>query len=106
METQLQLFHHDSIIDGTWTSLSHLIVAVSGVVHTAKSIWINQKSGKDVKFKHYSISEFATSVENAEFFLRMASAKTKFSHKNIILNPALIIKTFIGIQDTTPHSVA
>jgi hypothetical protein len=27
-ETQLQLFHHGSVVGGTWTSPSHLIVAV------------------------------------------------------------------------------
>jgi hypothetical protein len=40
LETQLQLFHHGSIIGGTWTSPSHLVVAFLGVDHTAKPIQI------------------------------------------------------------------
>jgi hypothetical protein len=105
-ETQLQLFHHSSVLGGTWTCPTYRLVAVLGFDHSACPIQIAQKSVKDIKTKSHTMTEFATALETSELFENMKAPKLEFQFKNIIPIPVLLVQTFMSLNNTSLYSVA
>jgi hypothetical protein len=105
-ETQLQLFHHSSVLGGSWTCSTYHLEAVLGFDNFANPIQIIQKSVKDIKTKSHAMSDFSTNLETSELFENMKLAKLKFHFKNIIPIPVLLVQTFLSLKDTSPYSVA
>jgi len=105
-ETQLQLFHHGTILGGSWSSPSKQLVSVLGIDNAAKPIQIVIKSVKDVKQKSFSFQDFESNIGSNEKFENMKNAQVKFSYKNINPIPNILTKVFISLESTDPYSVA
>ena len=75
-ESQLQLFHHGTIIGGSWSSPSKHLVSVLGFDHSAKPIQIVEKSIKDVKHKSFSPEVFAAGLDSNDKFEKFEKSKS------------------------------
>jgi hypothetical protein len=105
-ETQIQLFHHPSIIGGSWTNPETKLVAVLGFDDDAKPIQLVSKSIKDFKLKSHSADDFAESMAAPELFKNLKSAQHEIHSKNIIAIPHLLTKVFLTLDSLDPVSVA
>jgi hypothetical protein len=105
-KTQLQLFHHGTIIGGSWSSLNKLLATVLGFDEFAKPVQIIKNSVKDIKHKTFSAQEFSLGLDSTTLFKSMKGPKWEFHYKNIIPIPHFLTKTFIGLQSFNPYSVA
>jgi hypothetical protein len=95
LETQLQLFHHPSVIGGSWTNPETKIVAVLGFDNDAKPIQLVPKLIKDFKLKSHSAEEFVDCLSDQDLFKDLKNARTDFHSKNIIAIPQLLTKVFL-----------
>jgi hypothetical protein len=100
------LFHHGTIVGGSWDSPSKQLVSILKFNNDAKPIQLIQKSVKDVKVKSHSFEEFASSIENCASFENMKNPKLDFPYKNILPIPNLLTKTFMNLPSTDPYTVA
>jgi hypothetical protein len=85
-ETQPQLFHHGTIIGGSWSSPSKHLVSILGFDNSAKPIQIVQKSIKDVKHKSFSAEEFAAGLDSHDKFENFKNPRPTYTIK--ILSPS------------------
>ncbi len=102
----MQVFHHPTIIGGSWTNLSKTSVAIIGFDHDAKPVEIIKKSVKDTKGKSHSLYELTLGSECVSDFEKLCNPKIELSIKNIIPIPVLLIQVFMGSSSTEPIPVA
>jgi hypothetical protein len=105
-ESYMQLFHHGTIIGGSWDSPSKQLVSVLGFDSDAKPIQIVQKSIKDIKTKSHSVEELAIGLQTLDSFEQLKNPKLELHYKNIVPIPHLLTKTFMELPNTDPYSVA
>ncbi len=67
-ETSLQLFHHPSIVGGSWAHPVMKLVAISGFDSDTKPIQLISKSIKDFELKSFSTEEFADGMVDSDSF--------------------------------------
>jgi hypothetical protein len=58
-EEKIQLFHHVSVIGGSWTEETEKLVGILGTGQEVTPIQIMPKSIKDIKGKSYSFDQLA-----------------------------------------------
>jgi hypothetical protein len=96
------LFHHGTIVGGSWDSPSKQLVSILKFDNDAKPIQLIQKSVKDVKVKSHSFEEFASSIENCASFENMKNPKLDFPYKNILPIPNLLHHHDSQLREQSP----
>jgi len=109
-ESEIQLFHHNQIIRGSWENPKKLLASMRGFDNSACPIQIVLKSIKVIKAKTPSFTA-AVDPESARNPLEDAvdSKKTKkieFHHRNILPIPHFLTKAFLKLTTFDPLSVA
>ncbi len=102
---KLQLFHHVSVIGGSWTSDKEKLVGVLGSGPNVIPVQLIQNSIKDVKGKSFSFDQLADRFKLKEPLKSDRSAKSEFYNYNILPIPALLTQVFLGLDNTDPLSV-
>jgi hypothetical protein len=109
-ESEIQLFHHNQIIGGSWENPKKLLASIHGFDNSTRPIQIVLKSIEVVKAKTPSFTA-AVDPESAKNPLEDAvdSKKTKkieFHHRNILPIPHVLTKAFLKSTTFDPLSVA
>jgi len=102
----MQLFHHGSILGGSWSNPDQQLIAILAAGTDSKMIQILPKFVKDFKLKANSTDEFIASLGSVEEFKALKSPKIELSYKNIIPIPNLLTKAFLELTETDPTTVA
>lgn len=105
-EEKIQLFHHVSVIGGSWTEETEKLVGILGTGQEVTPIQIMPKSIKDIKGKSYSFDQLAEKLQSKELLVQDRSAKSTFHYPNLLPIPVLLTQVFIGLEETDPFSVA
>jgi hypothetical protein len=105
-EDRLQLFHHTTVIGGSWNSNEEKIAAIHGFDKGSIPVQLAIKSIHDVKAKSFSLEQFAAACSDIDTFAAIRSPKMEFLYRNIVPLPHLLTKVFIDLPDTEPMSVA
>jgi len=103
---KLQLFHHISVIGGSWTSDKEKLVGVLGSGSDIVPIQLIQSSIKDTKGKSFSFDQFADRFKLKEPLKSDRSAKSEFHNYNILPIPVLLTQAFLKLENTDPFSVS
>jgi len=105
-ETRLQLFHHPTVIGGSWKDPNKRLIAFIDFEFESNPIEIVQKSIREVKGKSHSIHEFELGCYDIEDFKKLRNPKSAFHYKNIVPIPSFLTKTFLELPSTEPTQVA
>ncbi len=105
-ETKLQLFHHPTVVGGSWNNPNKKLIAVIGHDLEAKPVQIVLKSIKDGKGKSHSLHEFSLGCGNLDDFKKLRNPKTDYHLKNIVPIPILLTNVFMSLPSTEPEMVA
>jgi hypothetical protein len=105
-ESEMQLFHHGTLIGGSWSDPEKHLITILASESNAKPIKILPNFIKDVKVKTYSVDKFIDTLSSEEEFMSLKNPKTDFTYKNIISLPNLLTKTFLGLESKDPITVA
>ncbi len=68
LEERLQLFHHPTILGGSWKNKEEKLVAILGLDQDCIPIQISPKSLKDVKAKTFTMEQFAAICDDPASF--------------------------------------
>jgi hypothetical protein len=105
-QTKLQLFHHPSVIRGSWKNPNKSMIAFIDLECSANPVELVHKSINEVKGKSHSIHEFNLCCDSTEEFKKLRNPKTNFHFKNIMPIPSLLTKTFLELPSMEPDQVA
>lgn len=105
-EEQLQLFHHPTILGGSWQAKDEKLVAILGFDADASPVLISLKSVKEVKGKTFSLDQLAAAADNKDSFMALKSPRMEFYYRNIVPLPRLLTKVFLELQETDPITAA
>jgi hypothetical protein len=97
-ESEMQLFHHGTLIGGSWSDPEKHLITILASEPNAKPIEILPKFIKDVKVKTHSVDEFIDTLSSEEEFMSLKKPKTDFTYKSIIPLPNLLTKTFLRLE--------
>jgi hypothetical protein len=109
IEEKLQLFHHTSVLGGSWTDNSEKVVALLGSGNEITPIQIVLKFIKEVRGKSFTFEQFTSKIysNNPLDKAKMdKSAKSEFLYYNIILILMLLTQVFLTLKSTDPVTVA
>jgi hypothetical protein len=104
-ETEIQLFHHGTILGGSWTCPDKHFITILHSDDESKPVQILPKYIKDIKHKSHSPDEFALGMSDSDAFRSLRSPKQDFNYKNIIPIPTLLIKAFLDAPLKDPVSI-
>jgi hypothetical protein len=104
-ETKLSLFHHPSVVGGSWKKPKTMIGFIN-FEFNANPVEIVSKSIKEIKGKSHSLHEFGLCFGSTDDFKHLRNPKTNFHHKNILPIPSVLTKTFLELPSTEPDQVA
>jgi hypothetical protein len=107
-ESEIQLFHHNQVLGGSWDNPKKVFASVRGIDNLARPIQIIMKSVKSVKAKTPpfmdALRENQGSMSN---LVNLKSVKKiDFLYSNIIPIPHLLTKAYLNLSDFDPLSVA
>jgi hypothetical protein len=105
-EEKIQLFHHVSVLGGSWTEEKEKLVGILGTGEDVTPIQIMQKSIKEVKGKSYNFDQLAERLQSKDPLDHDRSAKATFHYPNLLPIPALLMQVFLGLEETDPFNVA
>jgi hypothetical protein len=103
---KIQLFHHVSVIGGSWTEEKEKLVGILGYGSDIIPIQIMQNSIKEVKGKSFTFDQIAERLQYKDPLEHDRTAKSSFHHFNILPIPALLTQVFLGLEETDPLNVA
>jgi hypothetical protein len=83
-ESKLQLFHHPTVIGGSWKEPTKRMIAFVDYDFNANPVEIVQKSIIEVKGKSHSIHEFDLGCGGNDDFKKLTNPKLDFHYKNIV----------------------
>jgi len=102
----MQLFHHNTVIGGSWDIPSKTCISILGFDNAARPVQIAQRSIKVMKVKTESLAEVITAEGLKKLEVSKSSQKIEFHHRNIIPIPHLLTKTFLALEEFDPLTVA
>jgi hypothetical protein len=105
-KTKLQLFHHPTVIEGSWKNLNKTMIALFDTEFNANPVELVQKSIKKTKGKSHSLHEFKLGCDDIDDFKKLRNLKTNFHYKNIVPIPTLLTKSFLELPSTEPDQMA
>jgi hypothetical protein len=105
-ETKLQLFHHPTVICGSWKDPIKKMIAFIDLEFNANPVELVPKSIKEIKGKSHSIQEFNLGWDNIEDYKKLRNPKANFHYKIIVPVPTLLTKAFFELSSTDPIHVA
>ena len=94
-EEKLQLFHHVSILGGSWTDEKEILVGVLGAGNDIVPIQIISNSIKEVKGKSFTFEQFADRLKLKDPLDHDRTAKSAFHNYNILPIPALLTQVVL-----------
>ena len=103
---KIQLFHHVSVIGGSWTEEKEKLVGILGYGSDIIPIQIMQNSIKEVKGKSFTFDQIAERLRYKDPLEHDRTAKSSLHHFNILPIPALVTHVFLGLEETDPFNVA
>jgi len=74
-ELEMQIFHHRTILGGSWSNPKKHLIAILASDSEAKPIQILPKFIKDLKLKTISPDEFISSLSSEEEFIALKNQK-------------------------------
>ncbi len=108
-EENLQLFHHPTILGGSWMDEEIKLVALCGLNNKATPIQVVPKSLKEIKVKAPKSQDIISALSQARSFEtidKISKNSPNIHYKNMIPIPDLLLKTFVQLNKVDPESVA